>query len=50
MHLEPINGAKIEKIPGGIPHKKNVIYVGDIKFGQTRDIIVKMNFPKGPAD
>jgi hypothetical protein len=29
---------------GGIPFENNIIKIGDLKFGQTRDIILKMKF------
>ena len=45
LKLEPLNGAKIIEYPGGIKHDKNEIEVGDLKFGQSRDIIVKMQMP-----
>lgn len=34
---------------GHLPHEDNKIKVGDLKFGQNRDIVVKMNFNDNPA-
>lgn len=45
LKIELLNGVKLEKVPGGYPVENNVIFVGDIKFGQRRDIMLKLHLP-----
>jgi len=43
LTIEPLNGMRIEQIPGGLPVAENKISVGNICYGQSRDIIVKFH-------
>lgn len=45
LKIEFLNGVKLDNVPGGYPIDKNVIFVGDIKFGQRRDIVLKLHLP-----
>lgn len=42
LTLEMLNGTKILQIPGGFIRQGNTIKLGDIKFGQPRDIVIKV--------
>jgi len=46
LKIEMLNGAKLIEVPGGYPVENDIISVGDIKFGQHRDIILKVQFPE----
>ena len=46
LKIEMLNGAKLMEVPGSYLVEHDVIDVGDIKFGQRRDIILKVQFPK----
>lgn len=46
LKIEPLNGAKIEKIYGGLPMKDNsTILVGNLQYGQSREIVLKISRP-----
>ena len=46
LKIEMLNGAKLIEVPGGYQVENDVISLGDIKFGQRRDIILKVQLPK----
>ena len=47
LQFEFHNGAKIEEVKGGLTLlDNNSIKVGDVKFGQFRDIMLRMRFPE----
>lgn len=43
LNIEPLNGAKIEAVPGGLPFLDGKLLVGELQFGQNRDILVKLD-------
>lgn len=47
IELEPINGATVLEVPGGLPVKNNHlnIHVGNLMYCQSRDLVVRMNIP-----
>ena len=46
LRVDMLNGAKLLEVPGGYNVEENLISVGDVKFGQRRDIVLKVQFPK----
>ncbi len=43
--IEAINGAYVEQVLGGYSFEDRVVRCGDLKFGQSKDIVLKMKFP-----